>query len=56
MAECRKSSAWDDRSEYKLPQWLEHVQEEMIPYTSLPNLMTINENLREYLKRHIQML
>lgn len=49
---CRSCESWGDRSEYKLPSWLEYVDEEMIPYTSLPNLRKIKENLEELLRRH----
>jgi len=49
---CRSCKTWGDRSEYKLPGWLEYVDEEMIPYTSLPNLRKIKVNLEELLRRH----
>jgi hypothetical protein len=52
LADCRRCPTWDDRSEYKLGSWLEHVDEEMIPYTSLPNLRRIKSNLEELLVRH----
>lgn len=55
LAECRKCKSWDDRSEYKLPQWLDHVPEDMIPFTSLPNLLRINASLQEYLEVHRKM-
>jgi len=51
---CRASTLWDERSEYKLPSWLEQVPEYMIPYTSLPNLLRIRDNVIEYLKRHTE--
>lgn len=49
---CRLCKTWGDRGEYKLPSWLEYVDEEMIPYTSLPKLRKIKENLEELLRRH----
>lgn len=52
LAECRSCDTWDDRSEYKLPGWLEYVEEGMIPFTSLPKLQKIKSNLQEYLARH----
>lgn len=52
---CRDCASWDDRSEYKLSSWIEHVPEEMIPYTSLPNLLKIQKNLMQYLKIHQNM-
>jgi len=51
-AECRSCKSWNNRSEYKLPQWLDNVPEKMIPYTSLPNLLRITANLRRYLDVH----
>ncbi len=52
LVECRACKSWRDRSEYKLPQWLDNVPEEMIPYTSLPNLLRITADLRRYLEIH----
>lgn len=49
---CRLCKTWGDRGEYKLPSWLEYVEEEMIPYTSLPKLRKIKTNLEELLRRH----
>ena len=49
---CRNCRSWNDRSEYKLPQWIEYVDEEMIPYTSLPRMVRIKESLEEYLDIH----
>lgn len=54
LSECRQCPTWSDRSEYKLSSWLEYVEEEMIPYTSLPNLRRIKTNLEELLARHRQ--
>ncbi len=51
---CRACSSWDDRSEYKLGSWIEHVPEQMIPFTSLPNLLKVRENLLQYLEIHQQ--
>jgi len=52
LRQCRACSTWDERSEYKLPQWVEYVPENMIPYTALPKLVRIKANLEEYLRRH----
>ena len=53
LNDCRKCVSWDNgRSEYKLPQWLENVPEEMIQYTSLANLFKIEKNLERYLLIH----
>ena len=43
---------WNDRSEYKLSQWLEYVPEYAIPFTSTSNLVVIRDNLRRYLQIH----
>jgi hypothetical protein len=55
LAECRNCKSWDDCSEYKLPSCLDQVPEEMIPYTSLPNLLRITDSLKEYLEVHRKM-
>ncbi|TES93293.1 MAG: hypothetical protein E3J94_01655 [Desulfobacteraceae bacterium] len=55
LTECRKCKSWDDKSELKLSSWVEHVPEVMIPCTSLPNLLRIVENLKEYLEIHRRM-
>jgi len=52
LAECRACLSWDDRSEYKLSQWLDHVPEEMLPYTSLRDLLHIAADLQRYLEIH----
>ena len=52
LTKCRKCEHWDDRSEYKLPSWLDHVPEKMIPYTSIPNLLRILDSVSELLRRH----
>jgi hypothetical protein len=52
LVECRACKSWRDRSESKLPQWLDNVPEQMIPYTSLPNLLRITADLRRYLEIH----
>jgi len=53
LNECRECKSWDDdKSEYKLPQWMENVPEEMIQYTSLSNLLKIEKNLEKYLLIH----
>jgi len=53
LKKCRVCASWDDRSEYKLSSWIEHIPEEMIPYTSIPNLLRINDRLKEYYQIHI---
>jgi hypothetical protein len=53
LKKCRACESWNDRSEYKLSSWIEHIPEEMIPYTSIPNLLLINERLKEYYQIHI---
>jgi hypothetical protein len=53
LKKCRACASWDDRSEYKLPSWIENIPEEMIPYTSIPNLLLINERLKEYYQIHM---
>jgi hypothetical protein len=52
LQECRKCKSWQDRSEYKLPLWLDHVEESMIPYTSLSNLLKIKDSVEQYLEVH----
>jgi PIN domain len=52
LEQCRQCKSWDDRSESKLPQWIEHVPEDMIPYTSLSNLIKIESYLHRYLSIH----
>ena len=55
LAACRECKSWQERSEYKLPQWLDNVDEEMIPYTSIPNLLRIVQSLKRYLAVHKEM-
>jgi hypothetical protein len=55
FAECRCCKSWGDHSEYKLHQWIEYVDEPMIPYTSLPKLIRIKNSLEQYLEVHQQM-
>ncbi len=55
LEQCRACSTWDDRSEYKLAQWIECVPETLVPYTSLPNMVRIRRNLVEYLRIHREM-
>ena len=55
LAECRECKSWDDRSEYKLSQWIEYLPEHMIPYTSLSKLLRIEESLMRYLSIHREM-
>jgi hypothetical protein len=55
LEQCRQCKSWDDRSELKLPQWMEDVPEGMIPYTSLSNLMKIESSLHRYRSIHRKM-
>jgi predicted nucleic acid-binding protein len=55
LAACRRCHSWGERSEYKLPQWIEYVDEPMIPFTSLPKLVRIKNSLKEYLEVHQKM-
>lgn len=52
LAAGRRCHSWNDKSELKLPSWLEYVDEPMIPYTSLANLIRITEALRRYVAIH----
>ena len=52
LRQCRGCPTWNERSEDKLPAWLEFVPESLVPYTSLPNMVRIRRNLEEYLRRH----
>jgi hypothetical protein len=52
LKKCRTCASWDERSECKLSSWIEHVPEEMIPYTSIPNLLRINDQLKQYYRIH----
>lgn len=52
LAACRACRSWGDRSELKLCQWLEYVDEYAIPYTSVSNLVAIERNLVRYLEIH----
>ncbi len=56
LRRCRTCSTWNDKSEYKLPQWIEHVPENMIPYTSVPKMVRIKRSLDEYLRIHQETL
>ena len=55
LVRCRKCKSWDERSEYKLSQWIEHIPENMISYTSLSNLLRVEKNLTRYLSIHQEM-
>lgn len=56
LNKCRECKSWDDhKSEYKLPQWLENVPEEMLKSTSVSNLIKIEKNLGRYLAIHEEM-
>lgn len=52
LIQCRACKSWNDRSEYKLSQWIENVPEIMIPCMSLSNLLRIEKNLERYLSIH----
>ena len=52
LGQCRACQTWDDRSEYKLPQWIEYVPEEMLAFTSLAKMVRIKCSLGEYLQLH----
>ena len=54
FAACRNCVSWDERSESKLPQWIEYVAEPMTDYTSLSKLVRIRNSLRRYLEVHQQ--
>jgi len=51
LATLRNHEHWNDRCEYKLPNWLYHVPEYMLPYTSIPNLIRIKASLEEFVER-----
>ena len=53
LKKCRACASWDDRSEYKFSSCIENFPEEMIPYTSIPNLLLINERVKEYYQIHM---
>ncbi len=55
LDKCRACTSWDDKSEDKLASWIEYIPEEMIPCTSIPNLLLINKRLKEYYEIHIEM-
>ena len=52
LTSCRSCSSWGERSEYKLSQWIEFVDEPMVRYTSLPKLVRIKDSLKQYLNIH----
>jgi hypothetical protein len=52
---CRQCRSWDDRSEYKLAQWLGWVAEEEIPYVSLPELIRLKRDMERYYNIHSAM-
>jgi hypothetical protein len=54
LEQCRRCISWNDRSELKLSQWIDYVPESMIPYTSLSNLLKIEQSLRQYLSVHTE--
>ncbi len=55
LSQCRACEHWSNRSELKLSSWLDHIPEEMIPFTSIPNLLAIRPNLEKYLAIHKEM-
>ncbi len=52
LRELRACKSWDDKSELKLFSWIEHVPESLLPFTSLPKMIAIRDNLRRYLEIH----
>jgi len=53
LKKCRACASWNERSEDKLSSWIERVPEEMIPYTSIPNLLLISGRLNQYYRIHL---
>ena len=52
LRKCRSCRSWTDRSEYKLPSWMDHVEERMVPFVSLPKLLQIEQSVNRYLEVH----
>ena len=52
LLKCRGCQSWDVKSEDKLPQWLEHVPEHMLRYTSLAKILRIEGSIKRYLRIH----
>jgi hypothetical protein len=55
LMQCRNCKSWDDKSEYKLRSWLEWLDEDMIPFTSLPNLIRLKSDIDRYYNIHAAM-
>ena len=55
LSECRKTKSWDHRSEYKLSWWLEDKSEQELYFSTLSELIVISNNLKEYLRIHLEM-
>lgn len=55
LSKCRKCKSWYEKSEDKLPQWLENIPESMMQYTSISNLFKIEKSLERYLLIHEEM-
>lgn len=55
LFECRNTKSWDHRSEYKLSCWLEDKSEQELYFSTLSDLIVIRNNLKEYLKIHLEM-
>jgi hypothetical protein len=45
LARCRRCKSWCDHSEDKLMEWIEFVDEKMIPHTSVPRMLRLKKNL-----------
>ena len=50
--QCQACRSWDERSAMKLPEWLEYVDLNLIPFISLPRLVRLRNNLAKYLEIH----
>lgn len=54
LNDCRESKEWSDRSELKLYSWLENREEDYICMSKLSDLILIRENMKRYLKIHLE--
>jgi hypothetical protein len=53
LTKCRQSRYWGDKDEDLLQNhYLDNVPEEMIPFTSLPNLLRVHQKVDELLEYH----
>lgn len=53
LKQCRETPDWDDRSEYKLSQWLLGVGEDEMHRCGLRQLRRIRASLSDYLYIHL---